>query len=115
MLVLLACLWQPGFVVVAVYVLHEFHLSVNGEPVGVYVPKTHEDGNHQSAVVEVGRIVHLFNNHNLAICRCHHQVVGVFDIQVSYWTSVEVEYDTIYRTKDYYENPERNLVVNGAP
>ena len=37
MLVLLAGLGQPGLVEVTVLVMDELHLSVNGEPVGVYI------------------------------------------------------------------------------
>ena len=42
-LVLLTGLRQPGLMVVAVLVDDELHLSIDGEPVGMYVPRTHED------------------------------------------------------------------------
>ena len=89
-LVLFARLGQPRLVVVAVMMLDEFHAAVDGKPVGVYVPRTHEDADHQSFVVEISVFLHFFNHYNLAVGRSHHRTLGIA-VEVANRAAVEVQ------------------------
>ena len=106
MLVLLARLRQPCLHELSVLVLHELHLAIHRKPVGMYVPEAHEDGNHQSPVVEVRCILHFLYHYDLAVGRSYHEFLGIFHVQESDRASVEVEHDTIYYTEDHKECPE---------
>ena len=76
--------------VVAVEMLYKLHLAVDGEPVGMYVERTHEDRNHQSFVVEILVLLCFLNHDDLAVGRCHNEFIGVA-IEVADRTAVEVE------------------------
>lgn len=89
--------------------LHEFHLTIHREPVGMNIPEAHEDGNHQAAVTEVGSILHLFYHHNLSVGWCYYQFRSILYVEVSDRTTVEVEYDTIYRTE--HNNKAQNGIL----
>ena len=99
MLVLFACLGQPGFVEVAVEMFHEFHFPVNGEPVGMDVDKTHEYGNHQAAIMEVPVFIHFLYDHYLAVGRSYHHTFGIF-LEFSYWATIEVEHYSPHRASN---------------
>lgn len=55
--------------VVMVYV---FYHSVYRIPVGMYIGDVHENGNHQSAVMEIFVFVHLLNYHDTSVGRSHY-------------------------------------------
>ena len=115
MLVLLAGLWQPCLHELTVLVLHEFHLSIHREPVGMNIPQAHEDGNHQALIVEVRSVIYFFYYHNLAVCRSYYELLGILYVQVANRAAVEIEHDAIYHSEDNKEYPERYLVVEGIP
>ena len=115
MLVLLACLGQPRLVEVAVLVMDELHLAVDRKPVGVHVEQTHEDGNHQSAVVEVFVLLDFLYDNHLAVGRCHDNLGCIFLTKISDRTFEEIKHNAVYCPKHYQETPERNLGVESLP
>ena len=106
-LVLLTGFRQPGLVVVAVLMNDELHLSIDGEPVGMHVPGTHKDGDHQSLVVEILMFIHFLDDHDAAVGRSHHHFRGVA-VEVADRTAVEVQGNEPHRAEDDDEDPERN-------
>ena len=114
-LVFFACLGQPGLVEVAVEVLDELHAAINGEPVGVYVPQTHKDAHHDTAVVEVPVLVDLLDNDNLSVGRSNHNALRIVGSEVAYRTSVEVGYYGIDGSEDSNENGKWYLRVERIP
>ncbi len=100
---------------VAIHMLYEFHLSVYREPVGMYVPEAHEDGNHQSLVIKVWRIIYFFYYHNLAIGRSYDELLSILYVQVADRAAIEIEHDAVNHTEDNQENPEWNFGVKSSP
>ena len=47
------------------------------------IEQTHENGNHQTAVVKIFILVHFFDNNNSAIGRSHYDVVSVLDAEIT--------------------------------
>ena len=52
-----------------VYMLYH---SVYRIPVGMYIGDVHENGNHQSAVMEIFVFIHLLNYHDTSVGRSHY-------------------------------------------
>ena len=115
MLVLLACLWQPRLVVVAVLVLDEFHLAVDGEPVGMHIPQTHKDTDHESLVMEILVLFDFLNHHDATVGRSYDDVLGVVGAKVADGAAIEVGGDTIYGAEHNKECPEGYLCVEHEP
>ena len=62
--ILLAGLWQPSLMEVAVVMSDQFYGTVNGNPVGMNIPQTHKDANHDAFVMEIfGFFYFLYHNH----------------------------------------------------
>lgn len=78
MFVLFACLGQPCLVEVAVVVCYEFHTSVYGEPVGVYVEETHENTHHNAALVKVCVFVYFLNHYYTSVGWSYYNLLCVF-------------------------------------
>ena len=97
-LVLDAGLGQPGGHVVAVVVVHQPDASVHGDPVGVHVQRTHEDGHLEPAVVEIFGLVHLLDDHDLAVGRSNDDACGVL-LELADGTTVEVNRQRIDQTR----------------
>ena len=90
---------------IAIEMLYELHFSVNGKPVGVNIHKTHENGNHKTAVVEILVFFDFFHHNNLSVCRSDHNTFGLF-LKLTDRTSVEVK-DNSPNSADYgNESPE---------
>ena len=66
MLVFLTCLRKPRLMVVAIEMTNGGHLAIHGEPIGMDIEKTHENGYHDAPVVEVTVFVN-FLNHNINV------------------------------------------------
>jgi len=114
MLVFFACLRQPCLVEIAVLMMNELHLAVNGEPVGVYIEKAHEDTHHNPLVVEVCVFLNLFDYNHLAVGWSDHDIFRV-SVEESLRTAEEIDYYSIYDAKNEEKAPERNLVVERHP
>ena len=114
MLILFACFRKPRLVVVSVLVVYELDFSVNREPVGMNIQRTHKYANHETLIVKILCFLSLLDNYNLAVSRSYNKFLRVA-IKVTNRTAVEVERHKPGGTKDYYEGPERNLVVNKEP
>ena len=99
MLVLLAGLGQPCLMVVAVEVLDKLHPSVHWEPVGMDVQRTHEDGNHQSSVVEVVVLLRFLYDDDLAVSRGNDGAFRVA-VEVADGAAIEVERQEPCRSQD---------------
>ena len=110
MLIFLAGFGEPGLVVVAILVMNELYLAVDGEPVGMHVERTHEDGDHQALVVEILILLSLFHHYNLTVGRSHDQFLRIA-VEVADGTTVEIEGHEPGGTEDGYEDPKRDMRV----
>ena len=90
MLVLLAGLRQPSLMIVTVEMLYELHLSIDREPVGMDIQRTHKDRDHESLIMKIRVLLDFLDDHNLSIGRSHHEFVGVA-VEIADRTTVEVE------------------------
>ena len=90
--------------VVAVEMLHELHLTIDREPVGMDIQRTHEDGDHQALVVEVGVLLSLFDHNDLSVGRGHDQFLRVA-IKIADRTTIEIERNQPRRNEDDQECP----------
>ena len=89
-----AGLWKPGFVEIAVVVLHFLDNAFNGIPVGMHVGDGHEDGNHDAAVVEILVFVHFLNHYDFSVGRSHCYIFG-FSVEDTDGTSEEIDHNGI--------------------
>ena len=110
MLILLTRLRQPCLMVVTVLMMNELHFAVDREPVGMNVQGTHEDTNQQSLVMEIFVFLCLFNDYNLSVSRRNDKFLGV-PIEITDRTTVEVEYDEPYNSKNDDKYPKRYSCV----
>ena len=95
----------------AVLVLHHLHLTIHGEPVGMYVEEAHKDTYHDAFPMEILVLLHLFYHYHPAISRRHHEVVGVIGTKQAYRTAEKVEHNAPYRTKNHGKDVERHMAV----
>ena len=77
--------------VVAVEVFHQLHLTVDRKPVGMYVERTHEDGDHQSFVVKILMFLDILYHHDFTVGRCYYHMLGIA-IKIADRTTVEVKH-----------------------
>ena len=111
MLVLLACLGQPCLVVVAILVHHLLHLAINGEPVGMHIEQTHEDGDHEALLMEILVLHDFLYNHYLTVGRSNDKTLRVV-LKKTYRTTVKIQHNKPCCTEDYGKRPEWNLVIH---
>jgi hypothetical protein len=95
--------------------MHELNLSVNREPVGVYVPKVHEDADHDARFMEVFVFLNFLNNYDTAVGRSNYDIVCVILLEISDRTTEEIYDDTIDCNCDYCETIEWNVGLERTP
>ena len=84
----------------------KLHLAIDGEPVGMYVQRTHEDRDHQAFVVKVLVFLSLFYYHDLAVGRRNNQLIRV-TVVIADRAAIEVQRHEPGSAKDDDEDPER--------
>ena len=100
--------------VVAVLVVHELHLAVNGKPVGMNVEKAHEYAYHQPLVVEVFVLDNFLDHHHLAVGRGNDHLFRIA-VEITLRATEKVDDDGIHRAENDDERPEEHLAVNVDP
>ena len=60
------------------------------------VERTHEDGEHQSAVVEIVGLLHLLNNDNLTVGRSNDDALGILTGEAAGRAAEEVDQQQVY-------------------
>jgi hypothetical protein len=113
-LVLIACLRKPCLVEIAVMMLYGLYLTVDGKPVGMHIKRAHEDGNHQSAVMEILSLFYLLNDHHTAVGGSHDYLLRVF-IEITNGTTVKIHDNHVKHTKNGKKALERHLRVKQMP
>ena len=73
------------------------------------VPQTHEDGNHQPAIVEIVVFVHFFYHDDMPVSWGHDNAVSILTAKVADRTPIEVKHYTIDGTEYNCKNPKRYL------
>ena len=68
--------------------------AVNRNPVGMYIDDVHEDGDHQTAVMEVFIFVYFLYYHDLAVGRSDDYSFRIA-FEPAYGTSEEVDHNKI--------------------
>lgn len=104
--VLAAGFRQPGLMEVAVVMAHHLDVAIDGEPVGMDIGDTHEDGNHEPSVVEVLVLLHFLDDHHLAVGRRDHRVLR-FAVEQADGTAEEVDDDGTEYRRDGANDVER--------
>ena len=115
MFILFACLRKPSLVVVAVLVMHQFNLPIYGEPVGMYIPQTHKDTDHQSFVVEIFVFFHFLDDHHLTVGRSNHEFFGILIRIITDGTTEEIHNDSINHTENDRKDPEWDFRLKTIP
>ena len=77
--------------IVAIEMLDELNLTIDGEPVGMNVKWAHKNANHESLIVEVFVFFCLFYHHNLSIVGCYNGFVSIV-IKLTDRTAIEVQH-----------------------
>jgi hypothetical protein len=95
--------------------MYELYLAVNREPVGVYVPKVHEDADHDTRLMEVFVLLNFLNYDDATICRSYYDIVCVLLLEISNRTTEEIYDDTIDSNCNYSKTIERNVGLEGTP
>jgi hypothetical protein len=85
--------------------------TIYGVPVGMHVEWAHEDGDHQSAVVEVVRLLHLLDNHNLTIGRSYNDTVCFFAREASRRTTEEIDQQCVYGSGKYGKEDKQDTLL----
>ncbi len=65
--------------------------------------------------MEILILLYLFDHHDLTVSGSHDDLVGVFHVEVSHRTLVEIKDDAIDNTKDEDEQPKRPFRVEAVP
>ena len=115
MLVFLTGLRQPCFMIVAVKMSDELHLAVDREPVGMDIYNAHEDGNHQTAVMEIFILVNLLNDNNLSVGWCHDNILGILRREMADRTTIEIHNKGISHSKDKEKYDEWDFSAKSEP
>ena len=94
---------------IAIVVGHHFDKAFYREPVGMYVGHRHEDGDHQTAVVEVFVLLHLFNHHYASVGSGYYGVLRLA-LEHANGAAEEVHYKQVERNGQRQHNVERHHV-----
>jgi hypothetical protein len=95
--------------------MHELYLTVNREPVSVYVPKIHEDAYHDTRLMEVFVLLNFLNYDDTTVGGSHNDIIRIILLEISDRTTEEVYDYTINCNSDYCKTIERNVGLEGTP
>ena len=95
--------------------VHELHLAVDGKPVCVNIPQTHEDAYHQTAVVEILVLLYFLDYDNAPIGRSDYNLLCILAVEIADRTAIEINDNTINGVKDGEENPKWDFRVEYVP
>ena len=99
-----------------ILMMHQFHLSVNREPVGMHIKEAHEDADHHALLVEILILFHFLHHDNLAVSRSYDDVFRlVFLVKDTDRTAEEIDNNAIYDAENCYKAIERYVCLEGTP
>ena len=96
--------------IIAVLMLYHFYFAIYRNPVGMHIKKTHENGNHDTLIVEISVLLHLFDDYHFAVGRSYHHLFGIF-IEVSDRASVKIHHYGVTQPEYYSEYIKRYITV----
>jgi len=76
--------------IVTVEVFNSLYCSVYRKPIGMYVPKTHEDGDHDTTFVEILILFYFLYNNDMSIGWSYYNLLGIFAIKIADRTAIKV-------------------------
>jgi hypothetical protein len=91
--------------------VYGLHLSINGEPIGMYIEQAHKDADHQTLVVEILCLFYFLNDHHFAIGGSHYDTLCVISGKIANGTAEEIQHDTIYNGSNTHKAPKGDFGV----